>query len=132
MPTRLLLLAVAVLALVLAITRTVAVDGCSQAGKDAQRVAQGKGGSEAAVIRRLKDACRGADELSQSAAVFAGANKPAAALSLAREAVRRENDNFLAYDALAFALRGSKPQAAKLAVLRAQQLNPRGRAVTVP
>lgn len=131
-PVRLLLLLLAAAVLVLAVGRLSAADGCRDAGRQALLILRGEGGSQAAVVRRLQQDCRGGDELASTAAAFAIGGRTGAASRLAREAIRREPENFLAWDALALALRAEDPAAARRAVARAQRLNPRGRPVPVP
>lgn len=140
LPLRLLLAAAAVVVLVLAIGRIGAVDGCAGARKDTLRMGRALAahrtvtvpGGEQGVVRRLLADCRGGDELAEGSAALAAGGRTASAERLAREAIRREGDNFLAWDALALAVRGTDRAEARRAVARAQRLNPRGRVVAVP
>jgi hypothetical protein len=133
LPLRLGLAAVAVLLVVLAVGRIGRDDGCTAAGHDALRLARGTTRAIAAgddrLVRRLEHDCRGGDDLAQAGAALAIGGRTAAAERLAREAIRREPQNFLAWDALALAVRKTDRAEARRAVAAAQRLNPRGRAI---
>lgn len=133
LPLRLGLVAVAVLLVVLAVGRIRHDDGCIAAGHDALRAARGNAAalavSDDRIVRRLERDCRGGDDLAQAGAALAIGGRTVAAERLAREAIRREPRNFLAWDALALAVRRTDRAQARRAVAEAQRLNPRGRAI---
>ena len=101
-----------------ALARHADAGACSQALSDSYRV-DGK-----AVAERLREHCRGGDDLASAAAVLARGPRAAEAQALARQATRREPDNARAWLGLAFALRASDPAGARRAQARATALNP--------
>jgi hypothetical protein len=82
-------------------------------------------GGVPATLTRLRGSCRGGDALAAASGALALARRPALALGVAREAVRREPRDFAAWVALSQALAGRDPAAAARAAARAKALNPR-------
>ena len=123
---RVLLLLVAVGAIVLGVTRLHHTDACSNASSAAFGIALGADAADVeSVAHTIAAQCRGASSLAVAVSALRKAGKNTAAVDVAREAVRREPDNFATWVSLWLAEAPVSPAAANVARLRAHELNPR-------
>lgn len=123
---RVLLLLIAVGAIVLGVTRLHHTDACSSASSAAFRIALGANPAQVrSVANTIAGQCRGASSLAIAVSALSKAGDRQGAVALAREAVRREPDNFATWVSLWLAERPVDPSAANVARLRAHVLDPR-------
>jgi len=123
---RVLVLLVAAGAIVLGVSRLEATDACTSASQHAFAIALGApAGDVLATVHEVAAECRGATALATAVSALRRAGRSAVAITVAREAVAREPDNFATWVSLWLAETSIDPAAAAQAKARAHALDPR-------
>ena len=101
-------------------------DACQSARRDVLATANGSlpASQQDAAVQRVREHCRGADQLINVAGLLFTAQETKAAMKVAQEAVDEEPENALAWRALAATAAQIDPATARRAARRQLELSP--------
>jgi hypothetical protein len=124
--TRLLLVVAALAVVGLFVASRDGYDACQSARRDVLAAANGTlpASAQGPAIQRVREHCRGADQLINVAGLLYQQKRTQAAMQVAREAVDEEPENALAWRALAATSAQIDPATARRAARRQLELSP--------
>jgi hypothetical protein len=126
MVARLLLVLLALACAVLGVQGVQQAAGCDDALKAARALGRGDVVAARTVRRRAEERCREPRDRAQVVIALGGRGHGDEALRLARAMVRAAPDDYLGWLAVGRLSQGRDPAAARAALRRAHELNPRG------